>query len=52
LPPVTLSHSTTTVPLNFLGSAGRRTTIRLSYGADTPLPRFVAVPEKKYSFSV
>src|SRR5262249_25022641 len=32
-PPLTLSHSTTTLPLNFDGSAGARTTTRVRYGA-------------------
>ena len=33
--PLTLSHSTMTVPLNFVASIGRRTTTRVVYGADT-----------------
>ena len=33
---VTFNHSTTTVPLNRAGSAGRRTTIRVVYGAGDP----------------
>src|SRR5215212_4944268 len=32
MPPDTLSHSTTTVPLNFLGSVGRLTRSRVVYG--------------------
>ena len=32
-PPLTFSHSTITVPLNALGSAGRRTSTRVRYGA-------------------
>src|SRR5262249_48921013 len=32
-PPLTLSHSTTTVPLKRAGSAGRRTSTRVRYGA-------------------
>ena len=32
-PPLTLSHSTTTVPSNRLGLIGRYTTIRVLYGA-------------------
>jgi len=47
-----LSHSTITVPLNRLRSRGRRTSIRLSYGALAPVLRSWAVPLKKYSFSV
>ena len=50
--PVTLTHSTITVPLNFAGSVGSRTNMRLSYGAEIPFSKLVAVPLKKYSFSV
>ena len=32
-PPLTLSHSTSTTPLNAAGSAGRRTSTRVAYGA-------------------
>src|SRR5262245_55431787 len=35
-PPETFSHSTTTVPLNFLGFVGRRTRMRVTYGAVSP----------------
>src|SRR5580658_746309 len=62
-PPETLSHSTTTVPLNLAGLIGRYTTTRVLYGASEegatdhcPLlaksladEYAVAVPEMKYS---
>jgi hypothetical protein len=32
-PPLTFNHSTMTVPLNFAGSDGTRTTTRVRYGA-------------------
>ena len=49
--PVTFSHSTVTVPEKSFGSRGSRTSIRLLYGAVSPVERFVATPPKKYSFS-
>ena len=62
-PALTLFHSTITVPLNFFGSVGRYTTMRVLYGAVVPGVTFhlpseesgvalvyaVAVPERKYS---
>ena len=64
-PPLTFSHSTTTVPLNRLGDVGRSTTMRVLYAAVSPgvtvhrpslpsgaaLEKAVAVPEMKYSSS-
>src|SRR5689334_9247936 len=35
-PPLTFNHSTTTLPLNFAGSLGRRTRTRVRYAAVAP----------------
>jgi hypothetical protein len=56
-PPLTLSHSTTTVPLNFFGSVGRTTTMRLAYGAVAAATAFhfpsgVAAPASVYDEAV
>src|SRR3954470_12193572 len=64
-PTLTLSHSTTTVPLNFLGSDGARTNSRVLYdavllGVTFHRPSLLsacrdvyaaAVPDRRYSFS-
>ena len=49
MPPLTLSHSTMTVPLNAASSVGVRTTMRVVYSARSSVAYDDAVPDTKNS---